>query len=210
MNNNLFIIAKYAYSYVAYSALIFFVFYIFGFEFFATIAFFVTLYFIAVFRNPERELQIFESSSIIAPCDGVVSSIEELEDDEYRYKIEIDSSITDVGILRSPINGKVVSTALTKGTKLAKTSKLFHNLNEALSIEFVDENQNSIKVVHRSKQSIVPIFSDLKKSQEVIKSIRYGFATNSVTTIYLKSNVRLNLQLAQQVRAAESLIANFS
>jgi phosphatidylserine decarboxylase len=210
MNNNLFIVAKYGSSYVAYSALAFVVFYIFGFEFLATVAFFVILYFVAIFRNPERELQVFESSSIIAPCDGVVSSIEELEDDEYRYKIEIEGSITDVGILRSPVNGKVANAVLTKGTKLSKRSKLFNELNEALSIEFIDEKQNSIKVEHRSKQSFVPIFSDLKESQEIIKSIRYGFATNCVTTIYLKNNVRLNVQLAQQVRAAESLIANFS
>lgn len=210
MNSNLFIVAKYASSYVAYSALAFVVFYMFGFEFLATIAFFITFYFIAIFRNPERELQVFESSSIIAPCDGVVSSIEELEDNEYRYKIEIDGSITDVGILRSPVNGKIASVLLTKGTKLSKRSKLFNDLNEALSVEFIDEKQNSIKVEHRTKQSLVPIFSDLKESQEVIKSIRYGFATNCVTTIYLKSNVRLNVQLAQQVRAAESLIANFS
>ncbi len=210
MNNNLFIVAKYSYSYITFSALAFVIFYIFGFEFFSTIAFFVTLYFIAIFRNPERELQQFEASSIIAPCDGVVSSIEELEDDEYRYKIEIDSSITDVGILRAPINANVASCVLTKGAKLSKNSKLFNDLSESLSIEFIDEKQNSVKVIHRSKQSLVPIFSDLKESQEVVKSIRYGFATNSVTTLYLKSNVRVNLQLAQQVRAAESLIANFS
>lgn len=210
MKNNLFIIAKYAYSYVAYSALAFIVFYLFGFEFFATIAFFVTLYFIVIFRNPERELQVFESSSIIAPCDGIVSAIEELEDDEYRYKIEIDASMTDVGVLRAPINGSISSCVLTNGAKLSKDSKLFNNLSESLNIEFIDENKNSVRVIHRLKQSFVPIFSDLKESQNIIKSIRYGFATNCVTTIYLKSNVRLNIQLAQQVRAAESLIANFS
>lgn len=210
MKNNLFIIAKYSYSYVAYSALAFIIFYMFGFEFLATLAFFTTLYFVAIFRNPERELQVFDSSSIIAPSDGIVSSIEELEDDEYRYKIEIESSFTDVGLLRSPINGKVVKSLLKKGAKTAKSSKLFHDLNESLTVEFVDEKDNTIKIVHQSKQSLVPIYSDLKESQEVIKSMRYGFATNCVTTIYLKSNVRLNVQLSEKVTASESLIAYFS
>ncbi|MFT7859970.1 MAG: phosphatidylserine decarboxylase [Sulfurimonas sp.] len=210
MNSNLFIIAKYSYHYVLYAALAFLVFYMFDFEFLATLAFFTTLFFLAVFRNPERELQNFESTSVLAPCDGVVSSIEELEDEEYRYKVEIDSSITDVGILRAPTSGKVKNIKLTNGTKLSKSSKLFHDLNDSLTIEFVDEKQNSIKVVHRLKQSCFPIFCDLTDTQEVMKSLRYGFASNCVTTIYLKSNVRLDLQVAQKVRASESLIAYFS
>lgn len=210
MKNNLFIIAKYSYKYVAYSALAFIIFYMFGFEFLATLAFFVTLYFVVIFRNPERELQAYESGSIVAPCDGIVSRIEELEDDEYRYKIEIESSFTDVGLLRIPINAKVVSAVLRKGAKTAKSSKLFNDLNESLTVEFTDEKNNTLKVVHQLKQSIVPIYSDLKASQEVIKSMRYGFAANCVTTIYLKNNVRLNVQLSERVTASESLIAYFS
>ncbi|MDH4945053.1 phosphatidylserine decarboxylase [Sulfurimonas sp. C5] len=210
MSNNLFIIAKYSYNYLLYSAAAFAVFYIFGFEFLATIAFFVVLFFVYTFRNPERELQNFDSSSVLAPCDGVVTAIEELEEGAYRYKVEIESSITDVGILRAPINGKVTNVLLAKGTKVKKASKLFHDLNESLTIEFTDEKDNSVKVVHRLKQSAVPIFSDLVESQNVMKSMRYGFASNCVTTIYLKNNVRLNLQLSQQITASQSLIAYFS
>lgn len=210
MNNNLFIIAKYSYNYLLYSAAAFAFFYIFGFEFLATIAFFVVLFFVYIFRNPERELQNFDSSSVLAPCDGIVTAIEELEKGEYRYKIEIESSLTDIGILRAPINGKVTSILLTKGTRTKKASKLFTDLNESLALEFTDEKDNTVKVVHRLKQSAVPIFSDLIESQNVMKSIRYGFASNCVTTIYLKNNVRLNLQLSQQITASQSLIAYFS
>lgn len=209
MNNNLFIVAKYSYNYLLYSVASFAIFYIFGFEFLATIAFFVVLFFAYIFRNPERELQNFDSSSVLAPCDGIVTSIEELEG-EYRYKVEVESSITDIGILRAPINGKATNVLLKKGTKTNRASKLFADLNESLSIEFIDEKGNSVKVLHRLKQSAVPIFSDLVESQNVIKSARYGFASNCVTTIYLKNNVRLNLQLSQQITASQSLIAYFS
>ncbi|QOP41861.1 phosphatidylserine decarboxylase [Sulfurimonas marina] len=210
MNNNLLIIAKYSFSYVGYSALAFIIFYMFGFEFLATFAFFVTLFFVYIFRNPERELQIFDKSSIIAPCDGVVSAIEEIENGIYRYKVEIESTFTDVGLLRAPMNGKVEKLALIKGTKSPKSSKLFSDLNESLSLEIVNDKEESIKVVHSLKQSPVPIFCDLHDEQEVIKSMRYGFATNCVTTIYLPSNVRLNLNITDRVKASESLIAYFS
>lgn len=210
MNSNLFIFSKYSFNYIAYSALAFIVFYILDLEFLATLTFFVILFFLYTFRNPERELQLFENTSVLAPCDGVVSSIEELEDEEYRYKIEIESSFTDIGVLRAPMSAKVSKVKLIQGTHLGKDSKLFSDLNEYLELEFVDEKNNSVKVVHRLKQSVLPVFFDFIEGQHCVRSVRYGFASNCTTTIYLKSNVRVDLQVAQRVEASQSLVAYFS
>lgn len=210
MNSNLFIIAKYSLPYVAYAALGFVIFYMFGYEFLATIFFFVTLFFLYTFRNPERELQNFDNASILSPCDGVVTAIEELEDSEYRYKVEIESSMMDVGMLRNPVSGSVASVVVQKGVKISKHSKLFSALSESLSIEYCDENKNTLKVIHQLKQSVFPIFNELNNAQNVMKSMRYGFASNCVTTIYLPKNVRLDIQIAQKLKASENLIAYFS
>lgn len=210
MNNNLLIFAKYSFSYIAYAALAFAVFYILGFEFLATVSFFVVLFLMYTFRNPERELQNFDTASILSPCDGIVTSIEEIQNSDYSYKIEIESSFMDVGVLRHPINGEIKDTLLTRGVKVSKRSKLFSSLSESLVIEYIDAKQNSLKVVHQLKGSFFPIFSELKKGDKTFKSLRYGFASNALTTIYLKNNVRLDLQVGQSLKASESLIAYFS
>ena len=209
-NSNLFIISKYGLKSVAYSFGAFAFFYLFGFSVLATLAFSVLVFLVFVYRNPERELNIFESSSILAPSDGVVSAIEELEGGEFRYKVEIESSLFDVGVLRFPLSGTVESVECVHGTRLAKNAPQFNHLNESCSYTAKDEQQNTIKVVHTLKQTALPLVVELQSEQSLYKSLRYGYANNAVTTLYLPDNVRLSIQVGSHLKAGESLVAHFS
>lgn len=210
MRNNLFIIAKSGWSYIGYALLAFVIFSILDLDLLAFASFLLSVFFIYVFRNPEKEMPFFQPNSVVAPVDGVVTTIQQLEDSEYAYKIDIESSYFNIGVLRFPMDAKVETVTVVKGSRVAKNSKLFPLLNEYAELVFVDNAENKVKVLHRLKQSFAPIDIDLVKNQELMQRTRYGTMINGVTSIYLKSNFRLNVSVGQETSASETLIGYFS
>ena len=210
MRNNLFIIAKSGWIYIGYGLLAFAIFSLLDMEFLAFIAFGLTLFFVYVFRNPEREIPFYQTNSLVAPCDGVVTSIEQLEDSEYAYRVDIESSYFNVGMLRVALNAKVDSVHVIRGSRVSKNSKLFALLNEYAEIVFRDANGNTIKVLHRLKQGFAPLDIDLIEGQELMQTARYGVMVNGVTSLYLPANFRLNLHVGQELSASETLVGYFS
>lgn len=210
MRSNLFIIAYSGWRYVVTAFVLFLFFKIIDLDIFAAIAFISTLFFLFVFRNPERELFSFEEESILSPVDGVVSGITELDDSEYGYRVDIESGYLDVSLLRSPINATIESLQLYNGTRVSKTSKHLETLNENVEITFVDKKNHKIKVKHTLTQSFAPLTLDVMESQRLLKSSRYGVMVCGVTSIYLPSNVRVNVNLASEVKASQTLIGFLS
>ena len=155
-------------------------------------------------------MPFFQPNSVVAPTDGVVTTIQQLEDSEYAYKIDIESSYFNIGVLRFPMDTKVETVTVVKGSRVAKNSKLFPLLNEYAELVFVDNAENRVKVIHRLKQSFAPIDIDLVKNQELMQRTRYGTMVNGVTSIYLKSNFRVNVSVGQETSASETLIGYFS
>jgi len=90
-------------------------------ELLAFIAFGLTLFFVYIFRNPERDVPFYQTNSLVAPCDGVVTSIEQLEDSEYAYRVDIESSYFNVGMLRVALNATVDSVRVVRGSRVAKS-----------------------------------------------------------------------------------------
>ena len=210
MNTNLLPIAKEGWNYVLYAVAVFFVLGFFDLDFLQFFSFLSIIFFIYVFRNPEREIASFQESSVVSPVDGLVSSIEELEDSEYGYKLEIDSSYFNVSLLRVPLNSKVTKVKVQNGARLSKFSTLSELINENAEIIFSDKNNNSLKVIHRLKQSFKGIDVKLVESQELSQSMRYGLMVNGTTTVLLPKNFRLNIGLGQELKASQSLIGYFT
>jgi len=210
MKANLLPLAKEGINYFLISLSLFSLCLVFDFDFLAFIAFFATLFVSFSFRNPERELAIFENGSLLSPADGIVQSITELDNDEYAYKIEIQSSCTDVGVLRIPTHAKVSSVIKSNGSRLSSDSKLYSSLNENAVIVFTTQEENIFKVVHRLQRSFAPLFIELTQEQNVVQTTRYGMMLNGTTTIYLPQNFRLNIKVGSQLKASESLMGYFS
>jgi len=210
MKSNLLPISEEGLKTVAISAAIAALLSLLDFEFLAFIVFCATLFFIYIFRNPERVLPSFDKGSVTAPSDGTVKSIEELNDSEYAYKIVIESDYLDVAVLRAPLDVTVESVILYKGTRVSKKSKLFSDMNEYATLVFLDESGNKCKVVHQLKKSCTPLFLSLIKKQNLRQSLRYGFMLNGITTLYLPSNFRLNVNIGNELKASESLMGYFS
>jgi len=210
MRTNLYPVSHEGWKYIAYAALAFILFSIFDIDFFQFLSLGSLLFFIVVFRNPEREAPLFEEFSVVSPVDGLVVSIEELQDKEYSYKVKIESNYLDVSVLRVPLKSSIRSIELKKGARLSSSNPLFEKINEYCALTLEDKNSNKIKVVHRLKQSFDSIHIDAFVNQTRLQGGRYGVMLNGVTTLYLPLNFRLNVNVGNQVKASETLVGYFS
>lgn len=210
MSHNLLPIAKEGWKYIGSSIVLFFLLGFLDLSFLQFFSFIGILFFIFVFRNPERELVNFQDLSVVSPVDGKVISIKELKDEEYGYKIKIESSYLNVSFLRVPMNATVSCVSVKHGARLSKFSNLSNDLNEKAEIVFRDKNSNSLMVVHRLKQSFNGIDIQVINAQKVNQSFRYGLMHTGITTLYLPKNFRLNINIGQEVHAAQNLVGYFT
>ena len=210
MKSNLLPVSSAGFKYIISAFAAFIVFSIFDIDFLAFISFILMLAFGFIFRNPEREVPSFEKNSLVSPVDGNVISIEDIQEDEYAYKLEIDSTYLDVGVLRTPLDSTLQSVVKMNGARLATTSTLSEDINENAELIFVDENSNSVKVVHKLKRSFDDINIDVKNTQNLKQASRYGVMINGTTTIYLPKNFRLNVTLGSELEGSQTLIGYFS
>ncbi len=209
MKNNLFPISSVGFKYIASAFSAFIIFSIFDIEFLVLVSFVLIIAFGFVFRNPEREVPSFERYSLVSPVDGSVISIEDIQNSEYAYKLEIDSTYLDVGVLRTPLDSTLQNVIVRKGARLG-TSTLSEDINENAELIFVDENSNSVKIVHRLKRSFDDISVDVKSTQNVKQASRYGVMINGTTTLYLPKNFRLNVSVGSEIKGSQTLIGYFS
>ncbi len=208
MKNNLLPIAKEGWIFIYASVGLFLFALLFGFEYLEFFSLMATLFFIFVFRNPEREVLIFEDGSVVSPVDGVVLSIEEMN--QNGYKIEINSTYMNAGLLRAPFISKVKDIKINYGAKLPLENPLAKHLNENAEIVFTDKKANTIKIKHILKQSFKSINIASKKEQNLFQGVRYGFALNGITMLYLPKNFRLNVGVGSELIASETLVGYFT
>ena len=210
MKNNLFPIAPSGIKYVSISGVVFVLFFLFDFDILAFLSFLITLALAFTFRNPEREVAVFEKGSVVSPVDGIVTSIENLKDEDFAYKVEVDSSCLDVGVLRSPMDAKVSSLQFFHGARISEDTALHKVLNENASLVFENSDANSIKIQHRLKQSFAPLSIDAMEAQELRQGTRYGMQVNGTTTLYFPQNFRLNVNVGSPLEASQTLLGYFS
>lgn len=210
MKTNLLPIAKEGWNYIFSAILAFVIFNFLDFAFLEFLSFLIIIFLIFVFRNPERENKIFQESSVCSPVDGIVSSIEEIDDGEYGYKIDIDSNYFNVSLLRVPLTSSITSLEVYRGSRVSSMSNLSKLLNENAEITFTDKNSNSVKVLHRLNKSFKSIDIDTKVAQDLYKGSRYGLMLNGTTTMFLPKNFRFNVSVGSDLIASEDLIGYFT
>ena len=161
------------------------------------------------FRNPEREVTIFDAGSVVSPVDGKVVSIEDLLKSEYGYKIIVQSSYFDIGVLRVPYESSLTSVSNKSGSRLSLDVAVSRDLNAHAELVFSNGKFNKIKVKHILTQSFAPLDIILFKNQNIRQSARYGFMLNGFTEIYIPKNFRLNINTGDKLTASESLLGFF-
>ncbi len=192
----------------AYSAGVALLFALLDFELFSWVALLCSLFFLYAYRNRVRLSVDRSEIGVLAPVEGRVIAIENIDEDGgYGYRVVIDSSMRHSGVLRVPFATSKRTFKLQRGTRVAKDSHLFLSLNESLEALFENDDKH-LKVVHRLKRSPlrIELFDEKNESES---AELYGFAYDAITEIYLPYEFRLNIHRGQQLEVSH-VIGYFS
>lgn len=164
------------------------------------------------FRDPTRYTAINEDH-IIAPADGKVVVIEDIEEGEYlkdkRKQISIFMSPLNVHVNRNPIGGTVEYVKYHPGKYLVAWHPKASTENERTTI--VIKNSYG-KVLFRQIAGAVArrIRYYVKEGQEVKQGAQMGFIKfGSRVDVICPENVKINVKIGDVVRGGETVIAEF-
>ena len=164
------------------------------------------------FRDPKRRT-IINDNEVIAPVDGKVVVIEEVEEQEYfngkRRQISIFMSPLNVHVTRYPVNGVVKYSKYHPGKYLVAWHPKSSTDNERTTI--VIENRNTGEILYRQIAGAVArrIVNYAKVGQQVIQGEDAGFIKfGSRIDIFVPLEMKIQVELDQKTRGGETVIAS--
>ena len=135
------------------------------------------LFIISFFRVPQRKLTIREDA-IVAPADGKIVAIEEVEPDEYftdrRVQVSIFMSPLNVHLNRNPVRGNIAYSKYHKGKYLVAWHPKSSLENERHSVVYRKEGKE-ILVKQIAGAVAKRIVNYLQTGQEVEQGAEMGF-----------------------------------
>jgi phosphatidylserine decarboxylase len=166
------------------------------------------------FRNPTRNTPI-DINHVIAPCDGKVVVIEEVEENEYfkgkRLQVSIFMSPLNVHVNRNPIGGEVKYAKYHPGQYLVAWHPKSSELNERTTIVIKDSADHEVlfrqiagAVARRICYYVKP--GDYVKQGEEFGFIKFG----SRMDIFLPIGTQVNVKIGDKTAGGETLLARFS
>ncbi|HEX5150613.1 MAG TPA: phosphatidylserine decarboxylase family protein [Parafilimonas sp.] len=170
--------------------------------------FFFILFF---FRIPKRELT-FSESKIVAPADGKVVVIEQVNDAEYfhddRIQVSIFMSPVNVHVNRVPMDGTVVYNHYHKGKYLVAWHPKSSTLNERHSI--VLENTHGAILVKQIAGALAKRICNYAEPGKVFKQgEEFGFIKfGSRVDVLLPLDAVIEVQPGQVVKSGVTIIAS--
>ena len=163
------------------------------------------------FRNPKRNTHQ-NDHQVIAPVDGKVVVIEEVEETEYfkekRLQVSIFMSPINVHVTRYPISGSVLYSKYHPGKYLVAWHPKASTDNERTTI--VVENQAYGKVLYRQIAGALArrIVNYAKEGQTVEQGSDAGFIKfGSRVDLFLPLDTNIKVKLNQKVKGGECIIA---
>ncbi len=176
----------------------------------------VTLYGLMVyfFRDPQRFTHA-EPKQIIAPADGKVVAIQEVEETEFfndtRIQVSIFMSPLNVHVNRYPMGGKVVYSKHHPGAFLVAWHPKSSTLNERTTV--VVENGEGTQVMHRQiAGAVARRIINYAQPKQVVKTgdesgfIRFG----SRVDILLPKDAKILVDINQKPVGGETILAELS
>ena len=167
---------------------------------------------IQFFRNPKRKT-VLNEANIIAPVDGKVVAIEEVEEKEYfkdkRIQVSIFMSPINVHVTRHPIGGVVKYSKYHPGKFLVAWHPKSSEENERTTV--VVENPVAGEVLYRQIAGALAkrIVNYAKVDDKVIQGSDSGFIKfGSRVDVFLPLNTPILVELDQKVKGGLSVIAN--
>jgi phosphatidylserine decarboxylase len=176
------------------------------------VTFALLIFLISFFRIPKRQLTI-EDNAIIAPADGTVVTIEEVQADEYftdrRIQVSIFMSPLNVHVNRNPITGEVAYSQYHKGKYLVAWHPKSSTENERHSIAY-RRNGKEILVKQIAGALAKRISNYLKPGQQVKQAEEMGFIKfGSRVDILLPLDAKVQVKIGDKPQGGVTVIATW-
>ena len=163
------------------------------------------------FRNPKRTT-IQNIDHIIAPVDGKVVVVEEVEETEYfkdkRKQISIFMSPINVHVTRYPVGGEVVFSKYHPGKYLVAWHPKSSEENERTTV--VVKNDGVGEILYRQIAGALArrIVNYAKEGEQVVQGSDAGFIKfGSRVDIFLPLHMKVNVELNQKTKGGSTVIA---
>lgn len=176
----------------------------------ASILFFLLI--IQFFRNPKRTTD-HNNEHIIAPVDGKVVAIEEVEEKEYfkekRLQISIFMSPINVHVTRHPVGGKVTYSKYHPGKFLVAWHPKSSEENERTTV--VVKNEVAGEIMYRQIAGALAkrIVNYAEVGSEVVQGSDSGFIKfGSRVDVFVPIGTKVNVEINQKVKGGVSVIAD--
>ena len=214
MQNRNQLIAREGYPFIALFGFVTLVFALLGWVVLTLLFLFLTLFSTYFFRNPERVIPTGENL-LIAPADGKVIFVGEVQEDRYFKervtKISIFMSVFNVHINRVPCGGKVLDMYYNKGGFVNASYDKASESNEQAGILLETPGGSKILFVQIAgliARRIVtyPVVGDLLQ-----RGVRYGLIRfGSRVDIYLPKTAEVTVTLGEHTVAGETVLGTLS
>lgn len=164
------------------------------------------------FRDPGRSTPQGDNL-IIAPADGTIINIDEVEENEYFnetvQRVSIFMSVFNVHVNRIPWQGKVEHLDYTKGRFKAAFANDAAEVNEHTVIGI---NSPNGKLMFKQIAGLIArrIVYHLKEGDKVKKGDRFGLIRyGSRVDLYFPLSVKINVNLKDKVKSGSTIIGEF-
>jgi phosphatidylserine decarboxylase len=165
------------------------------------------------FRNPSRKT-IINDSHVIAPADGTVVVIEDVEETEYfkdkRKQVSIFMSPINVHVNRNPISGLVKYAKYHPGKYLVAWHPKSSTENERTTVVIAN---SKAEVLFRQIAGALAkrIVYYVKEGDQVQQGNEMGFIKfGSRIDLYLPLTAQIKVQLQEKTRGGETVIATLA
>ncbi|HKZ68396.1 MAG TPA: phosphatidylserine decarboxylase family protein [Chitinophagaceae bacterium] len=194
-------------------------FYLLSFDYpvITAIIFIVTLglfiFLISFFRIPKR-VHTANENAIVAPADGKVVVIEEVQADEYftdrRIQVSIFMSPLNVHVNRNPVGGEVIYSKYHKGKYLVAWHPKSSTENERHSVAYRSSNGKEILVKQIAGALAKRIINYLQAGQKVKQGEEMGFIKfGSRVDVLLPLDAKINVKIGDMPKGGVTVIAEW-
>lgn len=161
------------------------------------------------YRDPERKIPQ-EKNAILAPADGKVVSIEDVQENDFLHdtvtRISIFMSPLNVHINRIPVSGQVDYVRYKPGKFLAAYRPEASAENEQAAVGITN---GTFKILFTQISGVLArrIICNVKEGDQVQQGHRYGMIQlGSRVDVYLAKNVEVKVGINQRVQGGLSIL----